>query len=245
MNFELIRNIDPINEDSWQNKVFLTFDMDWCSDEVLSYTLNIIEKYNIKATFFVTHKTDLLTRMNSNKNIELGIHPNFNPLLSGDFKYGKNVDEVIMYYKQIIPNAKSVRSHSMTQSSLILNSFETFNLTYDCNTFIPYSSNIKLKPYKHWSNRLIKVPYFWEDDIHCLSHDPWNIQPYLRRHGLKVFDFHPMHIFLNTEDLQRYENSREDFFDFTKLQEKRNLTFYGVENFFLEIIHYIKDKNDN
>ncbi len=26
--------------------------------------------------------------------------------------------------------------------------------------------------------------------------------------GLKVFDFHPIHVFLNTENLERYEGSR-------------------------------------
>jgi len=37
--FELIKNIDIKDPNSWQNKIFLTFDIDWCSDEVLEYTL--------------------------------------------------------------------------------------------------------------------------------------------------------------------------------------------------------------
>ena len=57
MVFENIKNINVINPSSWKDKMFLTFDIDWCSDEVLLYTLDIIEKYNIKATFFVTHET--------------------------------------------------------------------------------------------------------------------------------------------------------------------------------------------
>ena len=102
---------------------------------MLSYTLDIIEKHNIKATFFVTHETKLLVRMWNNPNIELGIHPNFNPLLNGDFRYGKNFEEVIEYYKNIVPEAVGVRSHSMTQNSPILDTFEKFGLIYDCNTF--------------------------------------------------------------------------------------------------------------
>lgn len=70
MVFENIKNIDVKNTFSWQNKIFLTFDIDWASDEVLSYTLDIIEKYDIKATFFVTHETKLLERMRNNPNIE-------------------------------------------------------------------------------------------------------------------------------------------------------------------------------
>ena len=137
MKFENIKNINLENPSSWEDKIFLTFDIDWCSDEVLSFTLDIIEKNNIKATFFVIHETKLLDRMRANPNIELGIHPNFNPLLSGDFRYGKNIDEVVGYYKNIVPEAMSVRSHSLTQSGVIFPIFEKNNLTYECNTFIP------------------------------------------------------------------------------------------------------------
>jgi len=43
MKFENIKNIDISNPSTWQDKIFLTFDLDWCSDEMLSYTLDIIE----------------------------------------------------------------------------------------------------------------------------------------------------------------------------------------------------------
>lgn len=208
MKFENIKNIDIANPSSWQDRVFVTFDIDWCSDEVLSYTLDIIEKYNIKATFFVTHKTNLLARMRANQNIELGIHPNFNPLLNGDFRYGNNIDEVIEYYKKIVPDALSIRSHSLTVNSHMLNAFEKHGLKYECNQYIPLNSNIKLYPYKH-INSIIRVPHFWEDDLHCVYKDSWDIDTYLKYDGLKVFDFHPIHVFLNTEHLDRYENSRE------------------------------------
>ena len=87
MRFENIKYINLNARSSWQDKIFLTFDIDWCSDELLLYALNFIEEYKLKATFFVTHETGLLERMRDNENIELGIHPNFNPLLSGDFRY--------------------------------------------------------------------------------------------------------------------------------------------------------------
>ena len=48
--------------------------------------------------------------MRANQNIELGIHPNFNPLLNGDFRYGKSIDEVIKYYKKIAPEAHMANS---------------------------------------------------------------------------------------------------------------------------------------
>jgi len=39
--FEMIKHIDVNNELSWKNKIFLTFDIDWYSDEVLSSNLEI------------------------------------------------------------------------------------------------------------------------------------------------------------------------------------------------------------
>ena len=235
MIFENIKNIDMENQFSWQEKIFLTFDIDWCSDEVLAYTLEIIEEHDIKATFFVTHKTKLLERMRENKNIELGIHPNFNPLLNGNFKYGKNIDEVIEYYKKIIPEAVSVRSHSMTQNSLILDSFEKFGLIYDCNTFIPLSANVVVKPYKHWTNKLIKILYFWEDDVHCIYEWNWDVKKFLNYSGIKVFDFHPIHVFLNTEHLNRYEKSRE-WHNCEKNLPQYKYNGYGSESFLIDII---------
>lgn len=235
MIFENIKNIDVNNLESWQNKIFLTFDIDWCSDEVLSYTLDIIEKYNIKATFFVTHETKLLERMRKNPNIELGIHPNFNPLLNGDFRYGKNIDDVIKYYKRIVPEAVSVRSHSMTQSSPVLDSFEKFGLLYDCNTFIPYSSNIELKPYKHWTEKLIKIPYFWEDDVRCIYKWEWTVEKFIGYKSIKVFDFHPIHVYLNTEHLDRYEKSRE-WHNCEENLPKHRYESYGTQSFLVDLI---------
>jgi len=235
MRFENIKYINLNARSSWQDKIFLTFDIDWCSDEVLLYTLNFIEEYNLKATFFVTHETGLLERMRGNENIELGIHPNFNPLLSGDFRYGKNIDEVVSYYKKIVPEAVSVRSHSMTQNSLMLDSFEKFGLIYDVNTFIPYSSEIVCKPYKHWTNKLVKVPYFWEDDVHCNYKWEWNVDKYLNYSGIKVFDFHPIHIFLNTEHLDRYEQSRKHHNCEEILLNYVN-SGYGSKSFLLDLV---------
>lgn len=207
--FENIKNISVENKFTWKDKVFLTFDVDWASDEILDFVLNIIEKYDVKATFFVTHVTKLLDRMKKNPNIELGIHPNFNYLLNGDFRYGKNFHEIIDYYLRIVPDAVSVRSHSITQNSIIIKAFSDKGLRYDCNDFIPIDSEIELKPWFLLEEKLIKAPYFWEDDIYFAQNDNWDIQEYINYKGIKIFDFHPIHVFLNTENIARYNNYKK------------------------------------
>lgn len=238
--FQNIKDIDINDSLSWQDKVFLTFDIDWCSDEVLSYTLDIVEKYNIKATFFVTNETVLLERMIKSPNIELGIHPNFNFLLNGDFRQGSSAKEVVQYYKKFVPNAVSVRSHSLTQSGSIFPIFEDEGFIYECNTFIPLQGGIQL-PYKH-TKQLIKVPHIFEDDVRELYEDEWNLKKYLNYKGIKVFDFHPIHIFLNSENIERYNSAREHFQNFEELKKCVNTKSYGTKDFLIDLIKEGLDK---
>ena len=41
----------------------ITFDIDWAPDFTINYCLQILKKKNIKATFFATHRTDLLKNL--------------------------------------------------------------------------------------------------------------------------------------------------------------------------------------
>tara|TARA_B100000700_G_C14864612_1_gene770325 strand:+ start:300 stop:767 length:468 start_codon:yes stop_codon:yes gene_type:complete len=148
--FHRIDQIQPEDETTWLGKVLLTFDIDWCTDDLLREVLDLLETRNAPATFFATHETGLLDRIRSNELFELAVHPNFNPLLSGDFRYGKSFQEVIAYYKKLIPDATSVRSHSMTQNSSILYEMGNQGYRLDCNHFIPYTADIPLKPWPMW-----------------------------------------------------------------------------------------------
>lgn len=60
---------------------------------------------------------------------------------------------------KIVPNAKVVRSHSVTQNTLILDYFYQIGLKYDLNLEIPAFTKLANKPYLDWTG-LIKVPYF-------------------------------------------------------------------------------------
>lgn len=238
MKFKKIQQIDLSSKESWSESVFLTFDIDWASDEVLNYSLNILEKYDINATFFVTHDTPVLNRIRENPKFELGIHPNFNFLLNGSYEKGRNFQEVVSHMMDIVPEAKSVRSHSMTQNSYILDAFRNVGLIYDCNHFISVTADIELKPWLLW-NGLIRCPYYWEDDVHYIERDKYKVEQLLEKKGLKIFDFHPIHVFLNTEKSDRYEVSRPFHRQFHKLQEFR-YEGYATETILLDLIDKCK-----
>lgn len=205
--FGRIGEIDPADEASWNGRVFLTLDIDWAHDEVLADCIDLVEAAGVAATWFVTHDTPLLARLRANPRFELGLHPNFNPLLDGTAPVGEDAKAVLARLQALVPQARAVRSHSMTQSTGLLDLFKAAGLTHDCNHFVPFQSGIPLRPWSLWTG-LIKVPYGWEDDLACA----WGIglppPGTLPAAGLRVYDFHPIHLFLNTETLERYERTR-------------------------------------
>lgn len=239
MEFARICDIDHYNEKSWKDRVFITIDVDWALDEVLEFTLELLETNNIKATIFLTHETSLITRIRSNPNLELGIHPNFNFLLAGDFRYGENYGEVIEHYLDLVPDAISIRSHSTTQNSGILEKFSEMGLKYDSNDFIAFNSGIELKPWLYVNHQLIKVPYFWAEDVHMLYREEWNVSKFLSIPGLKVFNFHPIQIFLNTEKQERYLKARPYLKEYKKLKELINPGI-GTRSFLMDLIEFYK-----
>ena len=114
------------------------------------------------------------------------MHPNFNSLLLGDIRNGSTAEEVLDKILKIVPEAKSIRSHSMLQSSSLLNLFYKKGLKYDCNHFFPEQTKISLKPWILW-NELTRIPYFWEDDIYCIYENNSKVESLFYRNGLKVF----------------------------------------------------------
>ena len=95
---KVFSNISAILVDdklSWQDQIFLTFDIDWALDAVLHDTIDLVEEAGVAATWYATHETPVLERLRSCQNYELGIHPDFNFLLEGDWRNGRNTGEVI------------------------------------------------------------------------------------------------------------------------------------------------------
>ena len=233
---ELIKNVELNN---YSDKVFITFDTDWCSDFVLESVLEILSKYTIKATFFITHYTDLLNRMKKDVNIELGIHPNFNPLLYGYGNDDSDLDNIIRSCKELVPDAVSVRSHSVVHGAPILNKFIEYGLIFESNIFIPFTSGIELKPFRCLQDKIVRVPYFWEDDLHI--YNGWDHKHILEKvllsnKSIKVFDFHPIHVFLNTEDLSRYEECKMYANNYNELKRFVNENRYGIRNLLIDLI---------
>jgi hypothetical protein len=231
--FGKIADINPAFPETWQGKKFLTFDLDWAIDPVIDYTIDYLIDKKIQATFFITHFSPSVKKIIETSHFEIGIHPNFNYIL--DSSQSSNYKDAIDRILDITGPVKVARSHSLTQSSHIIEYFLQKGITHDCNLFIPSESQIDIKPWHHWNN-IIRVPHFWEDDVNFISKkqiDPISI---FSNDFLCVFDFHPIHVFLNTQSSQHYLEAKKDMHNLQHLKTQINTKTTGVRNFLFNLL---------
>lgn len=231
--FARISELHPDELSTWEEKIYLTFDVDWAHDDVLADTIDLVEKAGVAATWFVTHATPLLERLRANPKFEVGIHPNFNFLLAGDSRNGTTAENVVDRMLTIVPEAKSIRSHSVVQGSGILRICGERGLKHEVNHFVPEQAAIILKPWSIYG--ITKVAYFWADDWVLMSESNTPIHELKQRNGLRVFGFHPIHVFLNTEDLSRYERARPHFQNPSELLKLRYKDGRGTRTILKEL----------
>ena len=176
----------------------------------MEHTLEILEANQLSSTIFITHETPLLERMKKNINLELGIHPNFNELLNHNSIY--SAQEIIADYMKIVPEAISVRTHALASGTLLSRLFCQAGLRYESNIYYHVADGRIPQPYKE-PGGMIRLLHFWEDDCQCIhirngEEKDWDVTRFLNYDGIKIFDFHPIHVFLNTSDLELYEKTR-------------------------------------
>jgi hypothetical protein len=209
-----------VEQPSTWTGTFLTFDMDWCHDSVLDFTLDMIHDYKVESTWFVTHDTKLIQKLQVDPLVELGIHPNFSRAHVSDREL-VTPQKVVEELQQIIPEASSFRAHSLISSSkLALMMFES-GLTHDSGVFIPESSGAVIYPWRHPSG-LIQVPFCWADDVatYFKCGEP-AVAMRDNPKSMRVLDFHPIHVFLNTPTMALYEQTRQYHQDPKKLERYR------------------------
>ncbi|GJQ64338.1 MAG: hypothetical protein SCALA702_33910 [Melioribacteraceae bacterium] len=211
-----------------QYKFALTFDIDWAPDEVIHFLVDILVKNGLKATFFCTHKTPVLENLPAE--FERAIHPNFR----NSFNYREKIDELL----QIIPEAKGIRSHGLLSSTNILLQAKEAGLVYESNSFMPAYKGLYVT---EKFNNFFMVPYNYSDSHALINgvHKVYSMED-LENPGLKIFTFHPIHIFLNTKDEAHYDSIRSIYKDAAKLKNE----IYdgeGIRTRFIELLQYLKD----
>ena len=202
--FGLLSEIEVDKPDTWLHKFCLTFDVDWAHDAVILDSARLIEELGIRATWFFTHDSPTISLLQKSGH-EIGIHPNFNRILFGEDD--SDVATVIDRCLTWCPEAVSTRSHSLVYGAPIASYLASKSVRYSSNLNIPFSSSITLAPWVS-SSSLIEVPYSWADEHAWSSRSQPSCSEWLKGDGLLVADFHPIHVFLNTQTSSDYEDTR-------------------------------------
>lgn len=222
--------------------IILSFDTDWAPDFILEEIFNMIPQ-QIKFTVFCTNESEVLKAISAEQ-VELAIHPNFLP----NSTQGSSYDEILNNLKAGFPEALGMRSHRLLQSTPILNLAKEKGISYDSNLYLPQSH---LKPFKIW-NGMIRFPFFWEDDVNALCNKSWDVFDLFKEinfKGLKIFNFHPMFIYLNINDkrMSNYQRLKKYYPDFRMITKEKikkyiNNKNYGNKKFFQQLIEMILSK---
>ena len=187
------------------NDGVITLDIDWAPDGVIDSVARILIERRVKATWFVTHASAAVERLAEHADLfELGIHPN---MLPGS-THGRSEDDVMHHMAALVPGAVTMRTHGLYQTSnFLVKAAANYGILNDVSLFLPRAPHVQPHELKWGGSSLWRIPYFWEDDSEMHEDDPiWTLSDArLHVNGLRVFDFHPIHIALNTERFARYD----------------------------------------
>jgi hypothetical protein len=201
-----LSSISTNMQTTWKNKIFITFDIDWACDEILHDTYSICKDAGICATFFATHSSPIIQEITKDPSMEVGIHPNFVPLLRHNnthCSYKNVLDDITRKF----PEAKSSRSHGVIQGGIIMEHLTSLGVNIMSNVMIPWESEIGIKPYNTVYNA-IEAPFCWADEHEWSLNRQTCFASLFKKDHLMVIAFHPVHIFLNTPN-QNFYNERK------------------------------------
>ena len=179
----------------------ITFDVDWAPEEAIQYSIDLVLESNSKATFFATHPSKVLKKYLDSDQIEVGIHPNY--YKSTNFE--QLIDELLNHY----PEATSVRAHGLYSSSNIVKLYEKKGFKCCLDVFLPGHENLQ-PVWRFGVGSILLIPYFWEDGNH-FTYKPkidFNSCTNSVYDGMRIFNFHPIHVYANTESSEHYQAIR-------------------------------------
>lgn len=214
--------------------ICLSFDSDHISSERMC---EFLEFFSLPGgvTFFCTQPYEILSKTSH----EIAPHPflESNKDWTGELTQ-KRID---------FPKAKGWRSHSCVFSHLLAEWVAENNYSYvSCYDNF---GDINITPTQHaWGCWHLPIYYmdnldftynYFNDESQRSTFDINIIDNAIHGSSLYVFDFHPIHLMLNTPDLSYYYKMRERFKRGEEL-DKLKYKGYGTANYFKDLISSMK-----
>lgn len=218
--------------------ICLTFDTDYMSEKSLSQFIerDLIAVPGLSTVF--AH--DFFSCLVSHENIEVGPHPTVSNLDNWD-------EHLTLLEQQYQRQFVGFRSHSCVYSHMLGINLAKRGYQYISQADVP--RNMEISPYRHpWGNYELPIYYMdsmelWrtENDSGSTSSpfDPTVLERAISGNGLYVFDFHPIHIVLNTSSVSDYQSKKEAVIQGVNPYSIRGAA-YGVGDFFADVCTRMK-----
>ena len=88
----------------------------------------------------------------------------------------------------------------------------------------------------------VSIPFYWSDDKHLVLSSSFGLPSLnLRQAGLKVFNFHPIHVLMNTSSEKHYQTFKSHYGSPSDLVRFKNVKSEGIGTLFEALLDYIQD----
>lgn len=213
----------------------LSADLDWAPDYVLEDFYNLLSTQQVPITLFATHESLMVRKLLALPFVETAVHPNLHQVANEE----ASLDAAL----ELFPQSRGVRFHRLYYHSGVLGWLRQRQQTYLSNDLQFLQKN--LTPYYDWAG-MIRLPIYWEDDVHALyfknDYNPQLLQT--SNPGLQVLNFHPIHIYLNTQELSQYTAVKSEIKN-QQFVEGRRRSGPGIRTLFLELIKTLQSQKSS
>ncbi|WP_428261326.1 hypothetical protein [Haliangium sp.] len=213
-------------------RICFSFDIDWAPEFMIDELAALMSEHARPFTVFCTHDSPATRRLLAVPGCETALHPNFLAAFGSDpsgADLHQREADVLDRLMASFPDARGVRNHALYYHSRLLALFHGRGVEYLSNDLRFLAADTQ--PYRDWSG-LVRVPIYWEDDVHCVYFDgrfeldvvlpPESVGPAPAPAPLRVFNFHPVHVFLNTCDLSAYQRAKPHLHDRARAEHARH-----------------------
>jgi hypothetical protein len=97
---------------------------------------------------------------------------------------------VLVHVRELVPEAVCVRSHGVLQWGGLMGELVRAGFAIDSSTFLPGMPHVRPLVQHTPHGPLTRIPFVWADDYEPAG--DWAAR--LAAPGLKVLDFHPVHV---------------------------------------------------
>ncbi|MGE5343221.1 MAG: hypothetical protein ACM3SY_17250 [Candidatus Omnitrophota bacterium] len=202
-------------------KVCLTLDADWAPRDVVAFALQPLLDAGIPFTYFATDDyagyPDGAT--------ELAWHPDFR---------ARGLPQELETFSTLIPGARGLRPHGlvMPQTEHLEGLLNVYGIEWVSASFSPHRTEPEWSPAS-----VLNFPINWGDNLWFRE----RILPPFERirrasPGYFILNVHPIHLFLNTANLDQYTEAKADYQNVDRLRRHINTSETGVGDIFNDIL---------